>query len=124
MPSLAARRASAVAAGVTSLLGRHFAVRAEPGVLYDQDGVRLIDLGSGIGVTSVGNAAPAVVDAIRRQAGEFTHTCFMINPYESYVAVCERLNELTPGAHDKRSALFNSGAEAVENAVKIARNAT
>ncbi|RKT55753.1 4-aminobutyrate--2-oxoglutarate transaminase [Saccharothrix australiensis] len=122
--ALAARRAAAVAAGVTSLLPGHFATGAEPGVLIDQDGARLIDLGAGIGVTTVGNAAPAVVEAVRRQAAEFTHACFMINPYEGYVAVCEQLNALTPGAHEKRSALFNSGAEAVENAVKIARHAT
>ncbi|PPK70424.1 aminotransferase class III-fold pyridoxal phosphate-dependent enzyme [Actinokineospora auranticolor] len=124
MTSLVDRRAAAVAAGVTSLLPGHFATHTEPGALRDQDGTRLIDLGSGIGVTSVGNAAPAVVAAVQRQAAEFTHACFMVNPYESYVAVCERLNELTPGAHEKRSALFNSGAGAVENAVKIARHAT
>ncbi|GAA1344833.1 4-aminobutyrate--2-oxoglutarate transaminase [Catellatospora bangladeshensis] len=122
--ALAARRAAAVAAAVSSLLPAHFATRAEPGVLRDQDGARLIDLGSGIGVTSVGNAAPAVVAAVRRQAAEFTHACFTVNPYEGYVAVCEQLNDLTPGTHEKRSALFNSGAEAVENAVKVARHAT
>jgi 4-aminobutyrate aminotransferase/(S)-3-amino-2-methylpropionate transaminase len=75
-------------------------------------------------VTNVGNAAPRVVEAVRRQAERFTHTCFMIAPYEAYVAVCEQLAELTPGRFEKRSALFNSGAEAVENAVKVARNAT
>src|SRR5690606_1510349 len=80
--------------------------------------------GSGIAVTSVGKAAPKVVEAVRAQVERFTHTCFMIAPYESYVAVCEQLNALTPGSHDKRSALFNSGAEAVENAVKIARHST
>src|SRR5262249_3081312 len=77
--------------------------------------------GSGIAVTSVGSAAPRVVEAVRAQVERFTHTCFMVTPYEEYVAVAEQLNELTPGEHDKRSALFNSGAEAVENAVKIAR---
>ncbi len=79
---------------------------------------------SGIAVTSVGNSAPRVVAAVREQVERFTHTCFMVTPYESYVAVCEQLNALTPGDHEKRSALFNSGAEAVENAVKIARHAT
>jgi 4-aminobutyrate aminotransferase/(S)-3-amino-2-methylpropionate transaminase len=78
-------------------------------------------MGSGIAVTTVGNAAPKVVENVQRQVAEFTHTCFMVTPYESYVAVCEALNELAPGDHVKRSALFNSGAEAVENAVKIAR---
>ncbi|MDT4915694.1 MAG: 4-aminobutyrate aminotransferase / (S)-3-amino-2-methylpropionate transaminase / 5-aminovalerate, partial [Pseudonocardiales bacterium] len=72
----------------------------------------------------VGNAAARVVDAVREQVGAFTHTCFMVTPYEGYVAVAEQLNELTPGTHEKRSALFNSGAEAVENAVKIARSVT
>jgi 4-aminobutyrate aminotransferase/(S)-3-amino-2-methylpropionate transaminase len=75
-------------------------------------------------VTSVGNSAPRVVEAVQRQVADFTHTCFMVTPYEQYVAVAEKLNELTPGTHEKRSALFNSGAEAVENAVKIARHAT
>ncbi|GAA2996314.1 4-aminobutyrate--2-oxoglutarate transaminase [Actinokineospora diospyrosa] len=121
---LVARRSAAVASGVSSLLPGHFATSAEPGVLLDQDGTRLIDLGSGIGVTTVGNAAPAVVAAVARQATEFTHACFMVNPYEGYVEVCERLNELTPGSHEKRSALFTSGAEAVENAIKVARHAT
>ncbi len=78
----------------------------------------------GIAVTTVGNSAPRVVEAVKAQVERFTHTCFMVTPYESYVAVCEQLNALTPGDHDKRSALFNSGAEAVENAVKIARHAT
>jgi 4-aminobutyrate aminotransferase/(S)-3-amino-2-methylpropionate transaminase len=94
------------------------------GVLVDVDGNSLIDLGSGIAVTSVGNAAPRVVAGVHDQVGRFTHTCFMIAPYEGYVVVCERLNALTRGEHAKRSALFNSGAEAVENAVKIARFAT
>jgi 4-aminobutyrate aminotransferase / (S)-3-amino-2-methylpropionate transaminase / 5-aminovalerate transaminase len=97
---------------------------AAGGTLTDVDGQAWIDFGSGIAVTSVGNAAPRVVEAVRKQVARFTHTCFMVAPYESYVAVCEQLNELTPGAHEKRSALFNSGAEAVENAVKIARHAT
>jgi 4-aminobutyrate aminotransferase / (S)-3-amino-2-methylpropionate transaminase / 5-aminovalerate transaminase len=96
-------------------------VAAGGGVLVDVDGNSLIDMGSGIAVTTVGNAAPKVVENVQRQVAEFTHTCFMVTPYESYVAVCEALNELAPGDHVKRSALFNSGAEAVENAVKIAR---
>jgi 4-aminobutyrate aminotransferase/(S)-3-amino-2-methylpropionate transaminase len=98
--------------------------RAGGGVLVDVDGNSLIDLGSGIAVVSVGNAAPAVVEAVTEQVAAFTHTCFMVAPYEGYVAVCEELNRLTPGGHEKRSALFNSGAEAVENAVKVARVAT
>ncbi len=117
------RRAGAVAAGVSSVLPA-YVTEAGPGTLRDVDDNVLIDLGSGIAVTNVGNAAPAVVDGVRDQAARFTHTCFMVNPYEEYLAVCEQLNALTPGEHEKRSVLFNSGAEAVENAVKIARHAT
>lgn len=91
------------------------------GVLQDVDGNSLIDFGSGIAVTSVGNSAEAVVRRASAQLADFTHTCFMVTPYEGYVEVAEALNELTPGDHEKRTALFNSGAEAVENAVKIAR---
>jgi 4-aminobutyrate aminotransferase / (S)-3-amino-2-methylpropionate transaminase / 5-aminovalerate transaminase len=101
-----------------------FAAAAGGGVLVDVDGNSLIDLGSGIAVTSVGNSAAAVVHNVQEQVAAFTHTCFMVTPYEGYVAVCEQLAALTPGDHDKRSALFNSGAEAVENAVKIARSFT
>ncbi|MGH3863112.1 4-aminobutyrate--2-oxoglutarate transaminase [Actinokineospora sp.] len=117
------RKTAAVAAGVGTALPV-YVERAEGAVLIDVDGNRLIDFGSGIAVTSVGHAAPRVVEAVRRQAAEFTHTCFMVTPYEEYVAVAEQLNDLTPGAHEKRSALFNSGAEAVENAVKVARHHT
>jgi 4-aminobutyrate aminotransferase/(S)-3-amino-2-methylpropionate transaminase len=98
-----------------------FAVEAGGGVVKDVDGNTFIDLGSGIAVTTIGNSAPRVVEAVREQVEAFTHTCFMITPYEGYVAVAEALNRLTPGDHDKRTALFNSGAEAVENAIKIAR---
>ena len=120
---LARRRAAAVSAGVSSALPVYVA-RAGGGVLEDVDGNRFVDLGAGIAVTSVGASAPAVVAAVAAQAADFTHTCFMIGPYEEYVAVCEALARLTPGTHEKRSALLNSGAEAVENAVKIARRAT
>jgi 4-aminobutyrate aminotransferase / (S)-3-amino-2-methylpropionate transaminase / 5-aminovalerate transaminase len=120
---LQARRSSAVAAGVSSTLPV-YVTAAGGGVLVDADGNSLIDFGSGIAVTSVGNAAPAVTEHIQAQAAQFTHTCFMVTPYEGYVQVCEELNKRTPGSHAKRSALFNSGAEAVENAVKIARHAT
>ncbi len=101
-----------------------FVVAAGGGVLVDVDGNSLIDLGSGIAVTSVGNAAPSVVSRVQEQVAAFTHTCFMVTPYDGYVDVCEQLAELTPGDFAKKSALFNSGAEAVENAVKIARVAT
>jgi 4-aminobutyrate aminotransferase / (S)-3-amino-2-methylpropionate transaminase / 5-aminovalerate transaminase len=120
---LHARKTAAVADGVGTILPV-YVERAAGGIVVDVDGNHLIDFGSGIAVTSVGNAAPGVVRAVREQVADFTHTCFMVTPYEEYVAVAERLNELTPGDHDKRSALFSSGAEAVENAVKIARHAT
>ncbi len=87
----------------------------------DADGNSLIDLAAGIAVTSVGNASPEVVRRVQTQVAAFTHTCFMVAPYESYVEVCEQLATVTPGDHDKKSLLLNSGAEAVENAVKIAR---
>jgi 4-aminobutyrate aminotransferase/(S)-3-amino-2-methylpropionate transaminase len=121
--ALAARRSAAVAPGVSSTLPLYVEA-GEGAILVDVDGNALIDLGSGIAVTSVGHALPAVVDAVRAQVGRFTHTCFMVGPYEGYVAVCEELNARTPGSHAKTSALFNSGAEAVENAVKVARYAT
>ena len=117
------RRANAVAAGVSSVLPV-YVTSASGGLLTDADGNVLIDFGSGIAVTNVGHSAPAVVDRVRKQACWFTHTCFMVTPYEGYVEVCEALAELTPGDHAKKSVLFNSGAEAVENAVKIARAAT
>ncbi|WP_106817873.1 4-aminobutyrate--2-oxoglutarate transaminase [Janibacter massiliensis] len=117
------RKTAAVGAGVSTGLPV-YVEQARDGILRDVDGNQLIDFGSGIAVTNVGNGNPAVVKAVQQQVERFTHTCFMVTPYEGYVAVCERLAELTPGDHEKRSALFNSGAEAVENAVKIARHAT
>ncbi|MFC1436503.1 4-aminobutyrate--2-oxoglutarate transaminase [Streptacidiphilus sp. N1-3] len=117
---LQARKLAAVAAGVGTTLPVYI-TRAGGGVVEDVDGNSLIDFGAGIAVTNVGNSAQAVVDRATAQLAAFTHTCFMVTPYEGYVAVAEQLNELTPGDHEKRSALFNSGAEAVENAVKIAR---
>lgn len=121
--ALLERRNSAVSAGVSGMLPI-FAAAAGGGVIVDIDGNSFIDLGAGIAVTNVGNAAPHVVNEVAAQVAAFTHTCFMVTPYEGYVTVCEQLNELTPGTHAKKSALFNSGAEAVENAVKIARSYT
>ncbi|WP_416966818.1 4-aminobutyrate--2-oxoglutarate transaminase [Streptomyces sp. 4F14] len=117
---LMARKKNTVADGVATALPV-FAARAGGGIVEDVDGNRLIDLGSGLGVTVVGNAAQAVVRRLTAQASSFTHTAFSVTPYEGYVEVAEALAELTPGEHAKKSALFNSGAEAVENAVKIAR---
>jgi len=120
---LMARKAEAVAKGVGTTIPVSV-VAAGGGVVVDADGNSLIDLGSGIAVTGVGNSNPRVVEAVTAQLEAFTHTCFTVAPYEGYVAVAEKLNELTPGDFVKRSALFNSGAEAVENAVKIARHHT
>ncbi|TQR85759.1 4-aminobutyrate--2-oxoglutarate transaminase [Mycobacterium hodleri] len=121
--ALIARKSGAVARGIGNTM-QVYAARAGGGIVEDVDGNRLIDLGSGIAVTTVGNASPRVVEAVAAQAQAFTHTCFMVTPYEGYVAVCEQLNRLTPVAGEARSALFNSGSEAVENAVKIARTYT
>ena len=112
------RRSVARGIGITLPV---FVTDAGGGILVDADGNQLIDLGSGIAVVNVGNAAPAVVQAVQEQVARFTHTCFMVTPYEGYLEVCEALNRITPGDHEKRSVLLNSGAEAVENAVKIAR---
>ncbi|MBF4582401.1 4-aminobutyrate--2-oxoglutarate transaminase [Curtobacterium sp. VKM Ac-2865] len=120
---LLARKTAAVPRGV-GVAVPIAVVAAGGGVVVDADGNSLIDLGSGIAVTSVGNADPAVVAAVAAQAQAFTHTCFTIAAYEGYVEVAEALNRLTPGDHEKRTALFTSGAEAVENAVKIARRHT
>jgi len=118
-----ARRKNVVSAGVTNGYPVYID-RAEGAIIVDIDGNHILDLGSGIAVTTIGHAVPELVSAVSEQVAKFTHTCFMVTPYEAYVQVCEALNELTPGTHEKRSALFNSGAEAVENAVKIARHAT
>ena len=95
--------------------------RAGDAILLDIDGNQIIDLGSGIGVVNVGNSASRVVDRVIEQVQAFTHTCFTVAPYMNYIEVCEKLNAMTPGTHKKKSLLVNSGAEAVENAVKIAR---
>lgn len=121
--ALAERRKSVVAAGVASGVPVYVA-DADGGIIHDVDGNSFIDLGSGIAVTSVGASDPAVVGAVKEAVEHFTHTCFMVTPYEGYVAVAEQLNRLTPGDHEKRTVLFNSGAEAVENAIKVARLAT
>jgi 4-aminobutyrate aminotransferase/(S)-3-amino-2-methylpropionate transaminase len=98
--------------------------RASDAILLDIDGNQIIDLGSGIGVTGVGNSAHRVVDRVIEQVQAFTHTCFTVAPYMGYIEVCEKLNAMSPGTHHKKSVLVNSGAEAVENAIKIARHYT
>ena len=117
------RRKAVVSAGLSTGFPVYIE-RGEGAMLLDVDGNLLLDLGSGIAVTSIGHAVPEVIEAVSAQVADFTHTCFMVAPYEEYVAVCEELAALTPGNHAKASALFNSGSEAVENAIKVARLAT
>ena len=117
------RRGEAVSAS----LGTAFPVfidHSEGAIIVDVDGNSILDLGAGIAVLNVGHSAKEVRENVKRQIDAFTHTCFMVVPYTGYVEVCEALNRLTPGTHKKKSALFNSGAEAIENAVKIARRFT
>ena len=118
-----AHRATSVAGGIGTVLPI-FVKRAGGGIIVDVDGNHIIDLASGIATTTVGASHPEVVRRVREQVGRFTHTCFLVTEYDGYVEVCDRLNALTPGTHAKKSALFSTGSEAVENAVKIARAAT
>ncbi len=121
--ALQERRRQVVPDGVGTTLPV-FVERAHGAILVDADGNQLIDLGAGIGVTTIGHTDDAVVDAASRQLGELTHTLFTVTPYEGYVRVAELLAEHTPGDFPKKTVLVNSGAEAVENGVKIARKAT
>jgi len=118
--ALMARRARAVPRGVPAVTTVAVVV-ADGAVLTDADGNRLIDFAGGIGVVNVGHRHPRVVDAVRAQLDRFAHVCFPVVSYEPYVALAERLNAVTPGNYEKRTLLLNSGAEAIENAVKIAR---
>ena len=118
--ALLARRAQAVPRGVPAVTPIAV-VHAQGAVITDADGNRLIDFGGGIGVVNSGHRHPKVVAAVREQLDHFTHVCFPVSTYEPYVALAERLNALTPGSHEKRTFFVNSGAEAVENAIKAAR---
>lgn len=118
-----ARRIAATPRGV----GIGFSIYADRALnaeLWDVEGRRYIDFGSGIAVLNTGHRHPRVVEAIRNQLDRFTHTAYQVVPYESVVSLAERLNALTPGTHAKKTAFFTTGAEAVENAIKIARAAT
>ena len=119
----AKRREQSVARGVSSL-SPVFVRKAEGAIIEDVDGNQLLDFSGGIGCLNTGHRPPAVVEALRKQAEEFLHTCFMVAPYEGYVRLAETLNRRAPGGSPKKTALFNSGAEAVENAIKIARSHT
>jgi len=101
-----------------------FAARADGAIIEDVDGNQYIDFAGGIGAMNIGHTRPEVTRAIAEQAARFTHTCFSVMMYEPYIALAERLVKLTPGEFPKKALFFNSGAEAVENAVKIARWAT
>ncbi len=119
---LKTRQAAAVPAGVATK--SIYVVRAENSELWDVDGRRFIDFAAGIAVVNTGHRHPRVMAAVARQAEAFTHTCFHVAPYESYIGLAERLNALAPGDFAKKTLFLNSGAEAVENAIKIARIAT
>jgi 4-aminobutyrate aminotransferase / (S)-3-amino-2-methylpropionate transaminase / 5-aminovalerate transaminase len=121
--ALQERRVASVSRGAGTLANIYMDHGAGA-ILVDVDGNRLIDLGSGIGVTTIGHAHPAVAAAAAAQAGKLTHTLFTVTPYENYVRVAEKLAQITPGDFDKHSILVNSGSEAVENAVKITRKYT
>ncbi len=118
--ALMARREAAVPRGPAHATPI-FAARAEGAVLEDVDGNRFIDFAGGIGCLNFGHRAPRVLSAVREQLEKFLHVCFSVTPYEGYIAVAEKLNALTPGRFAKKTLLVNSGAEAVENAIKIAR---
>jgi len=120
---LMARKAAATPRGV-GVMGTFFAERALGAELWDAEGRRFIDFAGGIAVMNVGHGHPKVVAALQAQLERFTHTCYQVVPYESYIALAEKLNQLTPGKHAKKTALFSTGAEAVENAIKIARSYT
>jgi 4-aminobutyrate aminotransferase/(S)-3-amino-2-methylpropionate transaminase len=101
-----------------------FIAKAEGAIIEDVDGNRMLDFAGGIGCLNTGHRAPAVVDAVRSQLDRFLHTSFNVLPYESYIAVCEKLNALVPVRGPKKTLLVNTGAEATENAIKIARSYT
>lgn len=117
---LMARKAAATPRGV-GVMASFFADRAEGAELWDVEGRRFIDFAGGIAVLNVGHRHPKIVAALEEQLKHFTHTCYQVVPYESYVSLAEKLNALTPGDFPKKTALFSTGAEAVENAIKIAR---
>jgi 4-aminobutyrate aminotransferase len=120
---LMARKAAATPRGV-GVMGTFFADRADNAELWDVEGRRYIDFAGGIAVMNTGHGNPAVVAAIAEQLNRFAHTCYQVVPYESYIVLAEKLNAMTPGTHAKKTALFSTGAEAIENAVKIARSYT
>ena len=117
--SMSARKADAIARGVSTR--EIYAVRAENAELWDAEGRRFLDFAAGIAVNNTGHRHPAVMAAVAEQAQAFTHTCFHVAPYEGYIRLAERLNAMTPGDFAKKTVLVTTGAEAVENAIKMAR---
>jgi 4-aminobutyrate aminotransferase len=116
------RKGSSIPGGMASR--SLYVQRAENAFLWDVSGKRYIDFAAGIAVLNTGHRHPAIIEAVTKQLEQFTHSCFNISPFENYIKLAERLNALTPGSHDKKTILLTTGAEAVENAVKIARSAT
>ncbi|AYF03059.1 4-aminobutyrate--2-oxoglutarate transaminase [Paracoccus yeei] len=123
MTSLTDRKNAAISRGV-GMTTQIYAERAENAEIWDAEGNRYIDFAAGIAVVNTGHRHPRVVQAVRDQLDRFTHTCHQVVPYESYVALAERLNAAVPGDWPKKTAFYTTGAEAVENAVKIARHYT
>ena len=121
--ALEQRRQAACPRGV-GVQTQAFTASARNAEIWDVNGRRLIDFGSGIAVLATGHRHPRIVAAVKQQLDSFHHTCFQVTPYESYIALCEKLNALTPGNFPKKTALFTTGAEAVENAIKVAKVAT
>lgn len=120
---LMARKAAATPRGV-GVMGDFFADRAENATIWDVEGREFIDFAGGIAVLNTGHRHPKVMAAVQAQLERFTHTCYQVVPYEGYISLAEKLNALAPGQFAKKTALFSTGAEAVENAIKIARSAT
>ncbi|CAO3404072.1 4-aminobutyrate--2-oxoglutarate transaminase [Azospirillum sp. 11R-A] len=121
--SFVARREAAVSRGISA--GMPFYIdRAENAEMWDVEGKRFIDFAGGIAVLNTGHRHPKVMEAVKAQLERFTHTCAMVTPYDSFVELAEKLNALVPGPTPKKTAFFTTGAEAVENAVKVARAAT
>ncbi len=121
--SLTDRKNAAISRGV-GMTTQIYADRAENSEIWDKEGNRYIDFAAGIAVLNTGHRHPKVIAAVKEQLDRFTHTCHQVVPYENYVALAERLNKLTPGDFAKKTIFATTGAEAVENAIKIARAAT
>lgn len=118
-----ARREDAIAGGV-GVMHQRFIKTAKNAEIWDVEGNRYIDLAAGIAVNNTGHSDPRIVEAVKAQLDNYSHSCFQVNPYESYIELAEKLNEAAPGDTPKKSIFLTTGAEAVENAIKIARSAT